>query len=64
MEVKFLGKTFGTGSGWDQVDDSIIYFYEVKSEDERFNGFDLAFDYMKGIIEIYNSNTRGPRRNK
>lgn len=53
MDVKVLGRTIGTASGWDQVDDEILFFYDfVPNAKVMLPSGDLQWDYLNGIIEV------------
>jgi hypothetical protein len=55
MPLIIMGRVIGTASGWDQVGDTMLYFYDVDTKgDLGFPApFDMAFDYLTGAIELY-----------
>lgn len=62
MEMQVLGKIMGTASGWDQVTDWGIHFYDAQLNDlgKKFvpdwpagKSCDLFIDFDKGVVEAY-----------
>lgn len=54
MKVKILGKVIGTASGWDQVTDDGVQFYDYKGSIKELDGCDnFYFDWVTGKVELY-----------
>lgn len=55
MEVKFCGIILGSASGWDQIADQIIHFYDFVSSiavlPDAVGG--ISIDYLNGLVEFY-----------
>jgi hypothetical protein len=62
MNVIFCGRLFGTASGFDQVADEILYFYDfvwAKRGYDHFACDDLEIDYGLGLLKGYASENDG-----
>ena len=56
MTFTLLGKDIGTFEGYDQVGDSILFFYKVSFNNPEltiYNGVGLEFDYLTGNLLMY-----------
>lgn len=61
MKVIFCGRLFGTASGWDQVADQTLFFYDFKWAEKAFPAdkayqFEcdgLEIDYERGVVTCY-----------
>lgn len=55
MPVKFCGIVLGTASGWDQVADEVLHFYDfTSSRSDLPNAVGgISIDYLNGRIEFY-----------
>lgn len=62
MKVEVLGKNLGQASGWDQVDEWVIHFYDFIPNEfgKKFLNIEgtskkvgLCIYFIQGIIELY-----------
>ena len=53
MEVKILGVSLGTASGWDESADWGLMFYDFKPSLSGIPEGDLFVDLQSGELEIY-----------
>ena len=53
MDVKVLGRTIGIASGWDQIDEDVICFYDFEPNAKVAvpSGL-LQVDMVEGILEV------------
>lgn len=64
IEVKLFGYVLGSADGWDQVDDTVVCFYDYQQNEtgKSIIGFDfpkdtnLQVDWVEGTIVGYQHN--------
>ena len=67
IEAKMFGLVFGNASGWDQVDDTVIHYYDFKPNDwfkiyvpDQLTDYDIQFNYLDGKIDLVKGPTNYP----
>ncbi|MEN6293903.1 MAG: hypothetical protein ABFD07_18035 [Methanobacterium sp.] len=57
IKIEMMGVVFGTASGWDQVDDTVIHYYNPVFEkryaekiERKYNC--VQFDYVSGKVSV------------
>lgn len=56
IEVKIIGFTIGTASGWDDMGINIIFFYDFEPNPGfNISGDGLNIDFNTGVISAYDN---------
>lgn len=55
MLVRVMGRALGTASGWDRIDDDILFFYDFKPSIDALKplGGGFAVDLERGLFIRY-----------